>query len=54
MDLTDGSIVELEFNEKEVKVKKKKHPLEECIGSFDNYEFTEEDHENAKKSLWRI
>ncbi len=54
MDLTDGSIVELEFNEKEVKVKKKKHPLEECIGSFDNYDFTEEDHENAKKSLWRI
>ena len=54
MDLPDGSIVELEINDKTIKIKKKKHPLEDCIGSFDDYEFTDEDHENAKKSLWRI
>jgi AbrB family looped-hinge helix DNA binding protein len=54
MDLPDGSIVELEINDKTIKIKKKQHPLEECIGSFDDYEFTDEDHENAKKSLWRI
>ncbi len=54
MKLTDGSIVELELNENEIKLRKKKHPFEDCIGTFDNYEFTYEDHEKAQKSLWRI
>ena len=54
MDLTDGSIIELEYDNKIIKLKKKKHPLEDCIGLFDGTEFTEEDHKNAKKSLWRI
>ncbi len=53
MDLEDGSIIELEYEGRTIKVKKKKHPLEDCIGLFDGTEFTEEDHENAKKSLWR-
>ncbi len=51
LKLTDGSIVELELNE--IKLRKKKHPFEDCIGTFDEYEFTYEDHENAKKSLIR-
>ncbi len=53
MDLKDGSIIELEYEGRVIKIKKKKHPLEDCIGLFDGTEFTEEDHENAKKSLWR-
>ncbi len=53
MDLKDGSIIELEYEGSIIKIKKKKHPLEDCIGLFDGTEFTEEDHENAKKSLWR-
>jgi len=53
MDLKDGSIIELEYEGRIIKIKKKKHPLEDCIGLFDGTEFTEEDHENAKKSLWR-
>ncbi len=54
MKLTDGSIVELELNENEIKLRKKRNPFEDCIGTFDNYDFTYEDHEKAKKSLWRI
>ncbi len=53
MNLTDGSIIELEYNDEIIKLKKKKHPLEDCIGLFDGSKFTEEDHEEAKKSLWR-
>jgi len=53
MELKDGSIIELEYDESIIKIKKKNHPLEECIGLFDGTEFTEEDHANAKKSLWR-
>ena len=32
MDLEDGSIIELEYEGRIIKVKKKKHPLEDCIG----------------------
>ena len=54
MDLKDGAIIELEFDENIIKLKKKSHPLEECEGLFDGTDFTEEDHEQAKKSLWRM
>lgn len=54
MGLKDGSIIELEYDKNIIKLKKKRHPLEDCIGLFDGTEFTEEDHKNAKKSLWRI
>ena len=52
MGLEDGSTVELEYSEKAIKLKKKRHPLEDCIGLFDGLEFTEEDHKEAKKSLF--
>ncbi len=52
MGLEDGSIIELEYSEKAIKLKKKRHPLEDCIGLFDGLVFTEEDHTEAKKSLF--
>jgi len=54
MDLKGGSIIELEFHENIIKFKKKSHPLEECEGLFDGTDFTQEDHEQAKKNLWRM
>ena len=54
MDLKDGSIIELKFHENIIKFKKKSHPLEECEGLFDGTDFTQEDHEQAKKNLWRM
>ena len=52
MDIQEGSIIELEYKKKIIKIKKKKHPFEECIGAFDGEEFTEQDHNDAKKTLW--
>jgi len=52
MDIQEGTIIELEYKMKIIKIKKKKHPFEECIGAFDGEEFTEQDHEDAKKALW--
>ncbi len=49
MALKDGSVIELKFDKNVIKLKKNPHPLEDCIGLFDGTEFTEEDHENAKK-----
>ena len=52
MDIQEGTIIELEYKMKIIKIKKKKHPFEECIGAFDGEEFTEQDHNDAKKTLW--
>ena len=54
MDLKDGSIIELEFEENIIKLRKKSHPIEECEGLFDGTDFEQEDHEQANKSLWRM
>lgn len=52
LKLTDGTIIELEYDGKTIKILKKEHPFEDCIGTFDDFEFTEKDHEEAKKSIW--
>lgn len=53
--LTDDNFVELELSENTILIKKKSHPIAENIGLFDGLdEFTDEEFELAKKSLFKV
>ncbi|HMF32836.1 MAG TPA: AbrB/MazE/SpoVT family DNA-binding domain-containing protein [Candidatus Lokiarchaeia archaeon] len=53
LSLFDNNLVELELTGDIITIKKKRHPLEDCIGLFNDYgEFTDEEHEEAKRSLF--
>jgi len=52
LGLNDNDLLELAKIDDEIVIKKKKHPLEEIIGIFDDADFTEEDHKAAQRSLF--
>jgi len=52
LGLNDNDMLELAKSDDKIIIRKKKHPLEEIIGLFDDSEFTEEDHKAAQRSLF--
>lgn len=52
LGLNDNDLLELAKIDDKIVIKKKKHPLEEIIGIFDDSDFTEEDHKAAQRSLF--
>ncbi|MCK5588102.1 MAG: AbrB/MazE/SpoVT family DNA-binding domain-containing protein [Candidatus Lokiarchaeota archaeon] len=52
LGLNDNDLLELAKSDDKIIIRKKKHPLEEIIGIFDDSDFTEEDHKAAQRSLF--